>query len=206
MDPNSYSIYKFSLLAFPWERNKAKTNVTSRFLLSSVLLYHVWEFTLIMKIIRMAFWSSQFLMHYQFLVCFRKANMDTSWKYCLSLPAYLKNSTLPAKASSADYIPDLHAIMLMIKKKKKYFSVPVEQIRANKNFSFTVRITEMLESLGSFRCIMLSILPQKFRVALEDNEVICSQKRLFWWWRPLMEFKGTYDSHCGIPSVLVPSL
>lgn len=67
-------------------------------------------------------------------------------------------------------------------------------------FRFIVIVTGTMDSLRSLSCLTFSILPQKLRIILEDNEVICSQKREV----PLMEFMGT----CGaaLPSVLVLGL
>lgn len=127
-----------------------------------------------------------------------------SWKYCLALPAYLKDSALPTKASSAKYIPELHAMLLMMKKKKKKL-VLWWNTRTNENFWFIMRITETLEILGSFRCVTFSILPQKFRIVLEDNEVICSQRTILMgrtfdevlWW-PLQYFPLSWCSDVGL--------
>lgn len=89
------------------------------------------------------------------------------------------------------------------KKKKKL--VFWWNTRTNKNFWFIMRITETLESLGSFRCVTFSILPQKFRIVLEDNEVICSQRTILMgrtfdevlWW-PLQYFPLSWCSDVGL--------
>lgn len=80
-----------------------------------------------MKITYMVFQMPQTLMHYQ-IVFQKHKHGHNSCKYCLSLPTCLRNSALLTEASSAMYIPVLHAILLMIKNRKKV-GVLVEQIK-----------------------------------------------------------------------------
>lgn len=115
--------------------------------------------------------TPQILMCYQFVFQKHKHGHNSS-KYCLSLPTCLQNSALLTEALSAVRSSLLYCWWL--KKGKSCCFGGAIRIHSS-----SYRNTAQSASL---RCLIFSIFPQKLRIILEDNEVICFQKREYLWW------------------------